>query len=167
MAAIISNASPLITLSMVGELGLLHEVFEEVSISSEVHAEVVVRGEGKPGAADVDAAPFNRVFSVKDAGATEKIRMDHNLGLGEASTLALALETRAPLVLVDERLARQAGKTLGLRVAGTLRVMELAYEKGKVQDLPDLYKRVLATNARISPDLFDESLVRNGLPPLG
>ena len=45
--------------------------------------------------------------------------------------------------------------------------MELAYEKGKVMDLPGLYGRVLGTNARISPDLLNDSLVRHDLPPMG
>ena len=58
---------------MVGELGLLGQVFDEVSISPEVHDEVVVRGEGKPGSADVSTAPFIKILSIKDGGVTQRI----------------------------------------------------------------------------------------------
>jgi predicted nucleic acid-binding protein len=46
----VSNASPLVNLARIGRLDLLQDLFGEVSLPDAVWAEVVVAGEGQPGA---------------------------------------------------------------------------------------------------------------------
>ena len=47
---VVSNASPLIVLAKIGHLELLHTLFGDVRISSEVLQEVTVLGAGRPAA---------------------------------------------------------------------------------------------------------------------
>lgn len=166
MSGIISNASPLILLSAIRELERLQQIFGQVLITPQVYDEVVVRGQGRPGAAEVAAAAFVLRKDLAQVQTASEIRERYRIGLGEASTIALAVEVQADLILIDDRSAREAAAGMGLKVAGTMRVLELAYERKLLPDLRDAYRRLRASSARISPMLLDASLVRFGLEPI-
>jgi len=53
---VVSNASPLINLSRIGKIDLLHSLFGNIMIPVAVWNEVVVEGEGLPGAANVKSS---------------------------------------------------------------------------------------------------------------
>ena len=167
MDQIVSNASPLILLSMVGEFTSLEALFGELWIAPEVRDEVVVRGKGKPGAREVAEAGFIRVEPVAHPGRVQEIQARYQLGLGECATIALATQTDARIVLIDDKEAREAAKVEGLRVAGTLRVLEMCYERKLVVDLPAVYRKLHHSGARIAPRLLEESLSRFGFSSPG
>ena len=52
------------------------------------------------------------------------------LDAGEAEAIALAVESNANLILLDERLGRRAAHRLGLTVVGTLGVLIAAKDRG-------------------------------------
>jgi predicted nucleic acid-binding protein len=58
-----------------------------------------------------------------------------DLDLGEAETLALALELRADLVLLDEQEGRHAAIRLGLRPFGVLAILLRAKSRGKIREV--------------------------------
>jgi predicted nucleic acid-binding protein len=80
-----------------------------------------------------------------------------HLDRGEHDALLLALETKADLVLMDERDGVEEAARLGLTVTGTLGVLDRAAEKELV-DLPSALNRLRATNFRASPALLEELL---------
>ena len=61
---IVSNSSPIINLARIGELNLLHQLYEEVIIPEAVWQEVVVEGVGQPGAEEVESASWIKTRSV-------------------------------------------------------------------------------------------------------
>jgi len=75
-------------------------------------------------------------------------------------------ELKADVVLMDEKAARESARELGLKVAGTMRVLELAFERKLIADLSATYRRLKAGCAHIAPDLLNASLIRHGLPPI-
>ncbi len=166
MSVIVSNASPIIILSMIRELGRLQELFGSVRITPEIYEEVATRGRGRPGSAELAAATFFRVQPVSEARRIAEVQAAHQIGLGEASTLVLAKEAGADLVILDDKQARSAARAEGLKLAGTLRVLEWSHERGLIKDLASVYRRLAGTPARIKGELLDESLKRHGLPPM-
>ena len=52
------NSTPLIALSLVGQLDLLHALFDEVLVPTSVYEEVVLRGRGRPGAREIAQADW-------------------------------------------------------------------------------------------------------------
>jgi predicted nucleic acid-binding protein len=68
-------------------------------------------------------------------------------------------------VLIDEARRRRAAQTLGLRVIGTIGVLERAIRKGLV-DGPDVTAKLQATSFRAAPRLlaFLAGLTRDTLP---
>jgi predicted nucleic acid-binding protein len=58
---VVSDSSPLITLSRAEHLDLLREFYQRIAISSEVYDEVTVAGAGLPGADEVQNADWIQV----------------------------------------------------------------------------------------------------------
>jgi uncharacterized protein len=55
---VVSNASPLINLSRIGKIDLLHSLFGALVIPEAVWSEVVVEGQGLPGAQIVESCSW-------------------------------------------------------------------------------------------------------------
>ena len=118
---VVSDSSPLIALADVGQLRLLHELFSTVLIPEAVYQEIVVQGAGHVGAEAVQAAAWIEQRSGANTGLADVLKLE--LDEGEAEAIALALESGADLVLLDERRGRQRAARLGLRVTGVLGVL--------------------------------------------
>jgi predicted nucleic acid-binding protein len=82
-------------------------------------------------------------------------------GLSHADTevLVRAVERNA-VVLMDDLSGRNHAKSLGLRVIGTLGVVELAARR-QLLSLREAISRLQQTNIRISEDLYRQVIERN------
>jgi uncharacterized protein len=125
---VVSNSSPLVSLAAVGRLELLHDLYGTISIPQAVHQEVVMQGLGRPGAAEVQALDWIVCRDVGDPSVVTALesKLDH----GEAEAIALAVELRADLLLMDERLGRAEAARFGLRFIGILGVLIEAKGRG-------------------------------------
>lgn len=164
MAGVVSNASPIIVLSAAGEFHRLETLFGRIWVARDVYDEVLAGGPGKAGVDELKTATFVQVESPKDVSRVDQLH--RGLGRGESATIVLASELAADLVLMDDGGARKAARAAGLKVAGSMRVLEFAYERGLVPDLAAAYRKLKTTTLWINPRLLDESLSRHGLPPL-
>ena len=163
---VVSNASPLIILSKLGQFDLLTRLFTEIIIAPEVWEEVVVKGAGLPGSAEVRQASWIRVESVSNGAQLVTWQTQHNLGLGELATVLLAKELAADLALIDERRARVLAQAEGVSPFGTIGMLELGYRKGEIVDLRQAYQSLLAVGARVDRRVLNQSLAACSLPPL-
>jgi uncharacterized protein len=97
---VVSNASPLITLARIGRLNSLRKLYGLIQISTEVYNEVVIAGEGLPGAAAVSKADWILISPVHDVAALATLLATKTgLGAGEISAIFLAKELKADLRL--------------------------------------------------------------------
>ncbi len=81
-----------------------------------------------------------------------------HLGRGEIEAISLAQELGAAQVLIDDMQARKAALARGLRVAGTLLVLDRAARR-RLLDLPEALSRLAHTNFR-APTALVEYLLR-------
>jgi predicted nucleic acid-binding protein len=162
---VVSDASPLVILAKLTHLDLLRTLFSQVCISAEVRREVVVSGAGLPGASEVDRADWIETRQVQNRAELFKIRERHGLGIGELSSILLAKELRADIVLLDDYEARKLAKGENLEVRGTLGVLEASFQKGHLADLRGAFSQLLK-HSYIDPQLLNERLRAMGLPPL-
>ncbi|HWE53201.1 MAG TPA: hypothetical protein VG273_25645 [Bryobacteraceae bacterium] len=72
----------------------------------------------------------------------------------------------ADLVLIDEERARRAAKSLGLRVAGSIAVLEHGAKLSLVHDLRAVFVTLLNQGIRYDRGLLNQSLARLGLTRL-
>ena len=133
---VVCNSTVLIALSRIGYLWLLEKLFGKLTIPTEVHADVVVKGSGKPGAKDVAEAEWIYVEKVRDTSFVEEL--SSVLHQGEAEAIALAKEIGADLIILDDNLARSTAMIGGLSVVGTLGLLRQAKVKGLVTELKPL-----------------------------
>lgn len=127
---VVCNASPLINLAHIGQMGLLQQLYGMLLIPEAVWNEVVVEGAGQPGADEVADAVWIQTRSVQNEQLV--LALKQTLDAGESEAIALALETEAELVLLDEHLGRATADYLGLRYAGLVGVLIEAKHRGLI-----------------------------------
>ena len=152
---VVTNASPLIYLSILNRITLLDELFSEIYLPEAVYREVVIQGRGQPGAKETQAAideGWLRRITVNNRTAVDGLLDD--LHLGEAEAIVLARELETGRVILDDRAARSKANLMGLLVTGTIGVLLLAREKGMVENIQEDLDRLRRHNFRISADLY-------------
>jgi predicted nucleic acid-binding protein len=85
------------------------------------------------------------------------------LGRGETAVIALAELLRAALLLMDERKGVKIARGKGLRVTGTLGLLELAAQLGLV-DFVDAIQRLRLMTFR-APDALLETMLQRHVRP--
>lgn len=164
---IVTDASTLITLSKMGRLGLLKEVYGEVVIGPVVKAEVVDKGKAisAPGVEQVERAMEEGWIRMAKPNARER-RMSQRLlrstklDEGEAEALALAQSRRLTLI-VDDKEARTMAAILGIEYLGTAGVVMEAYIRGMIslEELEE-WVREVSKVMWLSPEVVADILKR-------
>lgn len=154
---IVSDSSPLISLARVGKLDLLHRLYGDLLIPQAVWHEVVVKGVGQSGVEDVKSAAWIKTAAV--ANYEFVLALQRDLDAGESEAIALALEKKADLLLMDERLGREAAQYFGVRCMGLLGVLTEAKYKGKIETIKPVLDLLRdRANYRISVELYQRVL---------
>ncbi|MBW6498241.1 MAG: DUF3368 domain-containing protein [Bacteroidales bacterium] len=137
---IISDTSCLIILTNIGELDLLHRLYKTVIITQDILLEY---GDNLP--------DWIEVRQVKDQYRQQLLEMQ--IDKGEASAIALALETGDNIVILDDWKARKVAERLGISVTGTLGVIIKAKNTGIIPSIKPFLDEIRETNFRISEEL--------------
>jgi len=127
------NASPLIALAKLGQLGLLLKLYDQILIPHEVYNEVVVKGLqlGAPDAQAVDFLVQQEHIQVVDVSLPSPLpSWAHPIDAGEIEVILLAQQESVDHVLIDNLHARKAARQAGLRVKGTVGLLLEAFRKG-------------------------------------
>ncbi|MEM8886652.1 MAG: DUF3368 domain-containing protein [Bacteroidota bacterium] len=117
---IISDASPLIALVDIGELEILRKLYQNITITdivrNEIHAELP------------DWIIVSQNYDPKQVKVLEL-----ELDAGEASAIALGLNTPTSTLILDEIKGRKVAKRLGLTVTGTIGIIVKAKNQGLIK----------------------------------
>lgn len=127
-----SNTSPICNLAIVGRLQLLRSQFGEIWIPPAVKCELD-RLHHADALKEIQQSFQEGWIKMKALTSDRFARLLRTtLDPGEAEAIALALELRAELILLDERDGRSAAERAGLRVTGVLGVLLRAKELGQI-----------------------------------
>ena len=124
---VVCNTSPIVALARASRLDLLHAVYGEIVVPEALFHEVTIAGAGEPGAREVAAAWIKRRPAL-NLSLTNALGLE--LDAGEAEAIALAVECRADLILLDERIGRHVARRMGLTVSETLGILIAARDRG-------------------------------------
>ncbi len=163
---ILSDASPLISLSKIEQLSLLPALYGSVLVTPQVYAEVAVSGRGLAGSAEIARAGWIHVQPLNRPEELPTAANQLGLGLGEMSTILLAQELKADVVLIDELKARKLARERGLIHLGCVGILEDAFQKNLLADLQQAYQQLLASGTFISRRILEQSLEHFKLPTL-
>lgn len=152
---VVADTSPILNLALIGRLDLIQDQFSTVEITEQVWSELVAGEEG------VDSLRSARNTGILDVVDFEKTPLfaefNRDLDIGEAATLAYAIETDADLVLLDEREARQAARRHNLSITGAVGVLLRATQNDEI-DLQTELDRLREAGFWISDDLYEKAL---------
>lgn len=143
MALVVSDTSPLINLAAVGLPDLLGELFGEVLVPAAVAAEFDdLRGRERARFGAAGALPAYVRVVAANPGRALIVSLDRGLDRGEIEALALAIEQKADLILIDERGGTRAAVRWGLRTLGVLGVLLVAKERGLIPLVAPVLERL-------------------------
>lgn len=146
----ICNTSPLLYLHRLGVLDWLGQIFDEIWIPTAVTDKL---REGRDQGYDVPDPAHYAWLQIVDPGSIPSEWLSLELGWGERSVMALALENPDRVILLDDALARRIAEAAGLRVWGTLRILLTAKEKGLITSLDPLLDHLQDFGMWISADV--------------
>jgi len=146
---IISDTSCLIALSNIGLLDILRDLYQEVIITKEVQAEF---GENLP-----EWIIVSEVKNKDKQAEIEKI-----VDRGEASSIALALDTKNSTLIIDEVKGRKIAKSFNLDIIGTIGILLLADKKGLITDVLSTILKMVNRGFRLSDTLLDKLIDKYG-----
>jgi uncharacterized protein len=157
---LVSNTGPIIALALIERLDILHALFETVTISEEVHKELLEGGPSGHGLISLQKASWIKVQPL--SSPIDPLLMTV-LDTGEASVLQLAREIKADYVLIDERKGRKIARDIfSLRVIGTTRVLVEAKKKGVLNNVGDTLTRLKESGYWIHDDIVRLALKEAG-----
>jgi predicted nucleic acid-binding protein len=154
---VIADTTPLRYLTVIGQIGLLPTIFKQVVIPPVVWDELTAASTSDNVRSFFESRPDWLQLRSPRMDSMEIVSRD--LHEGERAALALAIEIRADLVLIDEAAGRHEAKQLGIRITGTVGVLTLAAERGLV-NVPDVLSRL-----RLSGFYIDENVLRSAFEP--
>jgi predicted nucleic acid-binding protein len=152
---IVADTGPLNDLIQIEAIGVLEHLFTEVLIPEGVVMELMA--EAAPVAVRDWALNLPIWCSVHPA-SDNPLPAFSGLSPVDLDVLALA-QANQEAVLLDDLAARNAAKQLGLKVIGTLGVLELAATR-KWVNLSETIALLKQTNIRISDQLYSAALAR-------
>jgi predicted nucleic acid-binding protein len=151
----IADTSPINYLILIDHVEILPRLFARVVLPSAVEAELVAS----------DAPADVRTWIATPPGWLEIIAapvVPNTAGIhrGEAAAIALANSMSADLLLIDDRKGVDVARRQGLRVTGTLGVLDVAAEHGLV-DFAEAIRALERTTFRRSDELLNALLAKH------
>jgi predicted nucleic acid-binding protein len=146
MPEIISNTSCLIILDNIDRLDILQKLYQTIHLTEEVAKEF-----GKP------LANWMIVDAVQDKNYLRLLNA--SVDLGEASTIALAVQMSGDSVMIlDDLKARKLAKQLDLKYTGLLGILLKAKQQNIIASVSDILAQFRQVNFRFSEKLETEVL---------
>jgi predicted nucleic acid-binding protein len=137
---VVGNTSPLLNLAVIEQADLLQKLFGTVTAPEVVRSEIDSLSHRNPRFSSVSIVSIATFVPVQDRARVALLSL--HLDPGEAEAIALAVETNADLLLLDERLATRTAQRLGLKTLGLLGVLLLAKRKRYLTEIRPVLDRL-------------------------
>lgn len=137
---VIADSSSLMALDNIGESEVLQKLYSEISITPEVASEY---GHKLPA-----------WIQIRTASESSKQRSEvRDLDSGEATSIALALDSDDPLLIIDEKKGRRVAERLNIEIIGTVGILIKAKIAGLLDDPETLVSRLESVSFRLDENL--------------
>lgn len=157
---VVIDTSPLISLAVLDQLDLLNILFPSLIVPKSVYEEIEAAGEREE---YIKIARFieNRLCAPK-----KEREFSSKLGKGETEAIALCIEMKADLLIIDDRKARITAESHNIKCIGTLGMLTLAKKKGYIKELRKHFTQLLENERYFSIGLLNQILKVNKEEPL-
>ena len=157
---VVSDTTAITHLAKIGALNILRQLYYEILIPQAVYSELCGVKRTQPGALHVLNASWIKVIPIKNKLIAKKL-MRH-LDLGESEAIALAIETNADILIIDEIAGRAVAKKCVNKIIGMIGVLLEAKKQGIISSVKPYLDQLRSTGFRMSIDLYNLSLKQTG-----
>lgn len=144
------NSTPIISLHDIGRLDILSKMYHTVYIPHGVYEEVCVDGDICP----KTLGAFSNFSICHIANEYARKYFKTALHKGEVEVMILADELNVDICIMDDRLAREYAKHLGLTVTGTLGLLVKAKMRGILDQVVPCMDAMIKNDIYISHNLY-------------
>lgn len=156
---VISDTSVITNLAVIQHLYLLPQLYNQVTVPETVYRELADIDPPVPGTLEVKSADWLQLRQVTDLSIVERLQNEVRLDPGESEAIALALELKADLLLIDERRGRAEADRLGLRITGLPGILVEAKRRNLIAAVKPLMDAMITRSEfRVSPALYNQIL---------
>jgi predicted nucleic acid-binding protein len=155
----IVDTSPLVFLARVDLLEILREGSAEVLVPEPVVEELYGHGPDDPTVLAIRRATW---LTITAAPAVPPEVAAWDLGPGESGVLTLALAEPGTLAVIDDLEARRCARSLSIPLIGTLGLVLLAKQIGRIPAARPVVERLLGSGMYLSSLVVDGALARVG-----
>lgn len=147
MAELVCNTSPLQYLHQLGLLDLLPALASSVLVPPAVVAELAA---GRERGINLPLPEELAWVALRTPTSATALPLVTDLGRGETEVLALVLEDRTRVAVLDDGLARAVAESLGLKLRGTLGLLLDAKRARHIDAVAPVLDRLQALQFRMS-----------------
>ncbi len=156
---VVSDTSPILSLTLIGRLDLLRDLYGTIVIPEAVRSELV--DNTQDGAREIAQADWISTRPIEPDIALKLLLRE--VDRGEAEAIGLALQLKAEVLLIDERKARHLAAYLELGVVGLLDVLQEAKQRHLITSVkPILDDLITHARFRLSHKLYQRTLFTAG-----
>lgn len=157
--ACVVNASPLIFLARGGHIGLLHEFARQIYLPSAVAKEIRRRGTSDAAAQAIENETWIQIIESPPIPPAIVL---WGLGPGESAVLTETLSRQGAHAVIDDLAARRCAASLGLKVNGTLGLVLLAKQSGRIAAARPVMEDLIRGGMFLSRLVLDRALALVG-----
>lgn len=153
---VISDAGPIFSLVVIGELDILNSFFDEIHIPNAVWEEI---SEDETTEFYPAIASF---FKQKVTTIKGKNHLTFIMDYGESEAVILYQELSADFLLIDDRKARAYAESMGINCIGTIGILMKAKSTGLIKNLRPLFIQFIQNKRFYSLKLLNPILAKFG-----
>jgi len=153
----VSNTTPIISLSSIGKIELLKEIFQEVIIPEAVYDEIKAKQGYGYHEIDLEFISVQSVKNIKEPNSSL-----YALDIGEIETILLSQELNADNTLIDEKIGFKTAKKSGLNAIRTLSILLKAKELDIVTEVKPLIIEMVSKGRWYSNNVYNQFLKKAG-----
>lgn len=158
LSEVVSNTSPIIYLSAIGQIDLVRHLYGTIAIPQAVYDELTV-DPSAPGAAEAQQLDWIVVMPVQDQQYVQYLQTTYDaMDIGEAEAITLAFEQAARLIILDNLAPRQVAHALSLHVIGTLGVLRDARTAGLIPAVRPMVDAMIQVGFYVHPHFYQQFL---------
>jgi hypothetical protein len=150
---IVSDTSSISNLLQIGLIDVLQILYGEITITPAVSKELDRVSTHSNSLAQIDwikvKLPRNRELVAK---------LLEELDLGEAESIALAVEEKAEYLIIDEYAGRKIADAMGVKIVGILGVLIQAKSKGIIPSVKYPIEKLVEIGFRLNEQLIESVL---------
>lgn len=153
---IVSDTSCIGYLIQINLLNLLHIIYGEIIIPDAVNEEILQLKNKGHNLTEFKNADWIKIYRADNLSNVNDYK--YILDKGELEAISIAIELKADLLIIDEKLGRIVATNIGFDITGLVGILITAKNKNLIISVKDALDKVILLGCRISEKLYNIAL---------